>query len=338
MKFYLTGYDEKCQKLEQASQANFLMGRRSKSVLATIIYILLGTVNSFGDDEVSELFDLWDYDDPAATEVLFISLLAPAQQSDNSEYLPILMTQLARTHSLRDDFTLAHELLDQAKSLITEQELRPWVYLLLERGRAYNSSGKKEKARGYFKEAFITAELLGDDYLAVDAAHMVAIAQTLENQMKWNIIALGIAESSKSAQARNWLGSLYNNMAWTLFDQGDYEKALDLFEKAVEFRREKKNTDRLKIARWAVARTYRALHRLNEAFEIQQSLLAETEGRGLPSDGTVVEELAELYLMKKDPLASDYFARAYRILSQDAWLVKNEPERLARLKKLAVRN
>ena len=115
-------------------------------------------------------------------------------------------------------------------------------------------------------------------------------------------------------------------------------EAFDLFEKAVDFRRQKKNLRRLRIARWAVARTYRALGRFDEALEVQQSLLSETEGRGLPAEGYVVEELAELYLVRKDPLASDYFARAHRILSQDQWLEKNEPERLARLKKLAVRN
>lgn len=314
------------------------MGLKHKIVFIAICCMLFGSANAYSEDEVSKLLDLWDYGDPAATEMLFISLAEEAGQSDNIEYLPILITQLARTHSLRDEFTLAHQQLDQAKSLIGDQKSRPWVFLLLERGRTYNSSGSKLKALEYFGEAFITAEIIGDDYLAIDAAHMVAIAETLENQMKWNIIALGIAESSKSQRAKDWLGSLYNNMAWTLFDQGDYENALDLFEKGVDFRRKKKNVRRLQIARWAVARTYRALGRFDEALEIQQSLLSEKEDRGLAADGYVVEELAELYLARKDPLAPDYFARAHRILSQDQWLEKNEPERLARLKKLAIRN
>ncbi len=311
------------------------MGLKHKIVFTAICCMLFGSANAYSEDEVSKLLDLWDYGDPAATEMLFISLAEEAGQSDNTEYLPILITQLARTHSLRDEFTLAHQQLDQAKSLIGNQKSRPWVFLLLERGRTYNSSGSRLKALEYFEEAFITAEIIGDDYLAIDAAHMVAIAETLENQMKWNIIALGIAESSKSQRAKNWLGSLYNNMAWTLFDQGDYENALDLFEKGVDFRRKKKNVRRLQIARWAVARTYRALGRFDEALEIQQSLLSENEDRGLAADGYVVEELAELYLARKDPQAPDYFARAHRILSQDQWLGKNEPERLVRLKKLA---
>ena len=211
------------------------MGLKHKIVFIAICCMLFGSANAYSEDEVSKLLDLWDYGDPAATEMLFISLAEEAGQSDNIEYLPILITQLARTHSLRDEFTLAHQQLDQAKSLIGDQKSRPWVFLLLERGRTYNSSGSKLKALEYFEEAFITAEIIGDDYLAIDAAHMVAIAETLENQMKWNIIALGIAESSKSQRAKDWLGSLYNNMAWTLFDQGDYENALDLFEKQLAY-------------------------------------------------------------------------------------------------------
>ena len=67
-------------------------------------------------------------------------------------------------------------------------------------------------------------------------------------------------------------------------------------------------------------------------------LLQGTSARGLPDDGYVVEELAELYYLKGDPRASEYFARAYRILAKDEWLVSNEPDRLERLQKLSVRD
>ena len=55
-------------------------------------------------------------------------------------------------------------------------------------------------------------------------------------------------------------------------------------------------------------------------------------------DGYVLEELAELYLLKQDSDAADYFARAHRCLCKDDWFAKNEPERLARVKNLFVRN
>ncbi len=314
------------------------MSRKYKLIFLVTFSLFFASAGSKGGDEIGELLDLWDYSDPAASELLFVSLTDVARQSENADYLPVLITQLARTNSLRGRFKLAHEQLDQAKSLISEQTSLAWAFLLLERGRTNNSAGSRLEAIDYFKEAFRIAEIIGDDYLAVDAAHMVAMTETLENQMKWNIIALGIAENSKNERARDWLGSLYNNMAWTLFEQEEHEKALDLFERAVEFRRSKDNPKRLRIARWAVARALRELGRLDEALEIQQSLLSETEDRGLAADGYVLEELAELYLIKNDPVASDFFARAYGILSTDKWLVENEPERLLRLKKRALRN
>ena len=53
-------------------------------------------------------------------------------------------------------------------------------------------------------------------------------------------------------------------------------------------------------------------------------------------DGYVSEELGELYLAQgKTQEAAGHFAEAHRLLSQDAWLVDNEAERLARILKLS---
>ncbi len=286
-------------------------------------------------NEIDRLMDLWDYADPKATELIFMSLMDEAKNSENKEYLPILVTQLARTHSLRDEFELANTQLDRASSIIKDRSSRAWVFQLLERGRVFNSTGSKARALEYFEEAFRISEKIPDDFLAIDAAHMMAIAESLDKQMKWNVIAMGIAETTKSTRARNWLGSLYNNMGWTLFDQGRFQEALELFYKGVDFRREQGNARRLHIAKWAVARCLRALGNYEGALEIQLDLMAKTESSGKPVDGFVIEELAEIYLVKKEPLAADYFARAYRLLSEDSWLVEHESERLARLKSLA---
>jgi hypothetical protein len=74
---------------------------------------------------------------------------------------------------------------------------------------------------------------------------------------------------------------------------------------------------------------------VDEALAIQTRLLQESEIQGLPFDAYVVEELAELYYIKGDARAPDHFARAHLLLVQDEWLKKNEPKRLARLKRLA---
>jgi hypothetical protein len=111
----------------------------------------------FAEDEIDNMLDLWDYSDPIATEQLFVSLTEEASSSDNAEYLPILITQLARTHSLRNNFIEAHEHLNQAESMVEDEQSRAWVFILLERGRAYNSAGKKPEALKFFNEAFTNA-------------------------------------------------------------------------------------------------------------------------------------------------------------------------------------
>lgn len=300
--------------------------------------LLLSSPAALAEGEVEKLLDLWDYADPAATELQFQSLADEAKISSNRQYLPILITQLARTHSLRGQFELANEQLDQAESLIGDRKSRAWVFVLLERGRTYNSAGDKGEALQYFEEAFRKAELLGDDYLAIDAAHMVAIAESLDQQMKWNVIALGIAETSQAPGAKKWLGSLYNNMGWTHFDQEEYEEALALFQKAVAFRLGQDNPRRLQIAQWAVARTLRALDQLDEALKIQLALLVQTDKTGEPADALIIEEVAEIYNLQGNDLAPDYFAMAHKLLSKDEWIKVHEPERLARLKKLAVKD
>ena len=66
----------------------------------------------------------------------------------------------------------------------------------------------------------------------------------------------------------------------------------------------------------------------------QLQLHAERAAEESPT-GFVCEELAEcLYLMDRLDEAQEYFARAYDMLSQEAWFVANEPERLQRLAEL----
>lgn len=52
----------------------------------------------------------------------------------------------------------------------------------------------------------------------------------------------------------------------------------------------------------------------------------------------MIGTLPELYLIKKDSVKyTEYFARAYRELSKDIWLSKNESPRLERMRALGVR-
>ena len=104
------------------------------------------------------------------------------------------------------------------------------------------------------------------------------------------------------------------------------------------FRTDFPNEGRARIARWAIARTLRALGEVDEALAMQTALLEENRARS-EEDGYVYEELGEcLLLLGAEVEARPYFAEAYRLLSRDSWLSTNEPNRLARLKALSARS
>ncbi|MCB8979744.1 MAG: tetratricopeptide repeat protein [Ardenticatenaceae bacterium] len=290
-------------------------------------------------NQFPELYALWDYNDPAGTAVRFQELLPAVAASEDRAYHVELLGQLARTHSLRRQFAEAHDLLDQAEALLTDEMIVPKIRCLLERGRCFNSAGEPEKALPLFREAFTLGTAVGTqaDFHTIDAAHMMAIAETQPaNQLQWNEAALTLAEASPDERAGGWRGSLYNNIGWTYHDMGDFEKALAIFEKALAWRESQpqKNLETVRIAKWCVGRTYRSLNRLDEALALQQTLLAEYEGVG-QTDGFVYEELGECLLaLGRGDEARPYFAHAYNELSQLDWLAADEPERMARLKVL----
>jgi tetratricopeptide (TPR) repeat protein len=285
-------------------------------------------------DTLPNFDEWWDYDHPDATEKRFREVLSLAEEAGDRGYLAELLTQVARTEGLQRRFSEAHATLDRAEGLLSDDLHRARVRYLLERGRAFNSSGRADEARPLFLLAWEFGRAAGEDYHAIDAAHMVAIVAGPEESDAWNRKALELAEQTGDARSKKWLGSLYNNMGWTRHDQGEYEAALMLFEKALAAREVEGDVTLIRVGRWCVARALRSLGRVEEALEMQRGLLREYVGVGA-TDGFVFEELGEcLYALKREEEARSFFAQAYEELAKDAWLVAGEPERLQRLKEL----
>jgi len=212
---------------------------------------------------------LWNYDDPAGTEQKFRELLPAAEKGKDSGYYIELLTQLARTQSLQRKFTEAHEILDKVMKLLKPEHIVPRIRFMLERGRTYNSSKEYEKARELFMAAYMQADKYGEDNLAIDAVHMLGIVDKDEESLKWNELAIKMAEDTKDEKAKGWLGALYNNTGWTYHDMEEYDKALELFERNVKWHTEKKSGMQLYIAKWSVARCLRSLGRIEEALNMQ---------------------------------------------------------------------
>jgi tetratricopeptide (TPR) repeat protein len=278
---------------------------------------------------------LWDYNDPQATEARFQALLPRAREAGDHCYLAQLLTQIARAQGLQGKFDAAHATLDGAQSLLRDGHPVARIRYLLERGRVFNSSQRATQAREFFHQAWDLARHHGEDYYAVDAAHMMGIVEPPDRQLEWSERALHLATRSKQPRAREWLGPLYNNIGWTYHDLRRYDEALIYFRKALEWRQRQGQPRETRIAAWTFARGLRSVGRYEEALEIQRDNLRQAESGG-EQDGFIQEEIAECLLaLGRREEAREHYARAYEELSEDPWLKQNEPARLQRLRDLS---
>ena len=274
--------------------------------------------------------DLWDYADPAGTETKFGERLVLAKESGDLTYYLQLLTQVARTHSLRGNFEQAHNILDEVETYMAGDDIVEVRYLL-ERGRTLNSSGKPEEAVPLFQRAAQISEEIGADYYWVDALHMLGIAAPKAERMAWHLAALEATRNSTDERARNWTGSLLNNIGWAYFAEQNYQQALKTFEETeIFYKDEAKDMEFFRIARWSVAKTLRMLRRVEAALVI----LRELEAAG-KRDGFTEEEIAEsLFALGRPAEAKPYFKAAYDKLSEISWVAK-DTGRIERLDKLS---
>ena len=99
----------------------------------------------------------WEYSDPAASEERFRQALGSAKGDERLE----IMTQVARSYSLRKRFDDAHGILDEIRPQLDSASPRVKARYQLERGRTFNSAGRKDEAREQFLAAYDTATLAG---------------------------------------------------------------------------------------------------------------------------------------------------------------------------------
>jgi len=274
----------------------------------------------------------WDFDRPAESEARFRHELS-AMAAGSAARLELL-TQIARAEGLQREFAAAHATLDAVERALPGTPDRVTVRYLLERGRVFNSSRQPDMAVPLFADALARAQSAHEDFLAIDAAHMLGIAAPAAERLAWNLEAVTLTERTGDARAKRWLATLYNNIGWTYHERGDYATALAYFEKALPAWEARGDPRGVRIARWTIARAYRSLGRYDEALALQRRLAQECEAANEP-DGYVYEELGELLLAKGDTAAArSNFARAFALLGSDAGLQASAPERLARLRRL----
>ncbi|MGN6244559.1 MAG: hypothetical protein ACTHQ3_12940 [Motilibacteraceae bacterium] len=286
---------------------------------------------------------LWDFDDLAAAEARLREQLG--RERDDVGRAEV-HTQLARVHGLAGDRKGASRELDRADHLAGADPLVR-CRVLLERGRVERSTAQDlQLAEAMFEAAFglatspAAAAWRPDGtaaFLAVDAAHMAALAADRREQRdSWSRRALDLAESSADPDVRGWLAPLYNNLAWEHDDAGELDRALELFAAALSEREQRpERASELAVARWALARALRRSGRAHEALPLLEQALAWTEQVGRP-DGWFHEELAlALAATDERPAARPHAALALALLPEADPSFADDAERVRALTELA---
>ena len=261
--------------------------RRSRFRAASLALAAVLALAAPGAFARVDIDSLWEYRDPAASEARFRAELATAKGDDRLE----LLTQVARTYSLRNRFMEAHAILDEVQTRLAHAGPRPRIRYLLERGRTFNSDGEPERARPFFLEAFQRARKAKEEGLAVDAAHMVAITWSgTRRGLEWNRRGLALARESHDAKAQALVPAMLNNSAWDLYRLHRYKEALRAFENAQRAWTRRGGPEQVAVARWSVAHCLRALGREREALGILVALAADPASESLRGD--ILEEIA----------------------------------------------
>jgi len=200
---------------------------------------------------------VWDFNDLDGSRQRFHTLLE-SEETDVGR--AEVLTQLARVDGLEERFEEGDRLLDEAAALAGDAPIVE-ARLDLERGRLRRSAGDPAAALPMFERSFEAALAIPHEFIAVDAAHMVAIAAPdRESRLVWADRGIELAKSSGDPDVVGWLGSLYNNVGWDYFDAGEYEVALDWFERAlVERERRPDEPERIQHAVEAVEEARRML-------------------------------------------------------------------------------
>ncbi len=206
---------------------------------------------------------LWDFDDLGGSEArLREQLERETTDGDRAEVL----TQLARVEGLRERFEKGEELIYQAEALAGDS-VAARIRIDLERGRLLRSSGDAFGAMPKFEAAYNAAMEAGELFMAVDAAHMCAIAAADRgSRLGWTQRGIEIAEASPDRSVSYWLGPLYNNLGVDHASAGEREAALDAFQRALGIRlRYPENQQAIQWAKKSVAEALGALGRDEEA-------------------------------------------------------------------------
>lgn len=281
----------------------------------------------------------WNFDDLAATEVSIRGRLPAEASGPWTEESLGALTQLARLQALQGKLVESKATLEQADSFLPlidpARRLNGEIRCELERGRWWCLSKMPAKAQSHFSRAWDLALQSERMFFAIDAAVMISDIQPLKQRPAWFRKALDLAEASQQGDGRLWLGQLYMLEGWQSFDAHRYVDALESFAKSLDHHQGTGDIPGVRVAKWSIGRTMRALGRHHEALRVQQEILEDLKREG-QANGHVDLEIAEcMQALRLHEEARPFYGSAHKLLADNAWYSDNHPWELKRIQKLS---
>jgi tetratricopeptide (TPR) repeat protein len=286
------------------------------------------------DETPVDIDTLWDYEDPGGTEIAFRALLERSRPVAIHGYVAELSSQLARALGFQRRISEAHRTLDEAECLAGSgtDAARARLRARLERGRLHAQARDLARARACFLEVWELARACGEDFHAIDAAHMLAIVDRDES-LTWGDRALQFTEASTQAEAKRWFGTLHHNHGVRYLELGHPGQAARHLRLAIADYEARGDRAKARTARCYLGRAVRLSGQPDEALAM---LFGEAEPTGSDLfDGLVLAEIGECLLALDRTLdARPYFAQAHRLLSREPRMVERDRDWLRRLAEL----
>jgi tetratricopeptide (TPR) repeat protein len=272
--------------------------------------------------------ELWDFHD---AEGSLQRLRQCASDATTDLDRALALTQVARASGLLEDFAEARAVLAEADRLLPAGGSGRAQYWL-ELGRIEHDAQNPAAALSCFQQSMALARDARDEYLMVDAAHMIAVVVPTDKQPQSAEFALSLARKASETRARRWIGSIANNLGWTYMELGEPEKAAKTFREALPFRLSQEEQTPIRLARYALGCALRSARQFNQAVQVLNEALA-LGG----SIGFIEAELAEcLYALGDKVQAKVLFQVAHDKLKTDRVFCEREPERLSRLQTMSL--
>lgn len=226
------------------------------------------------DEYLAEADSAFNKDQYLAARRLYQRALTEAKTIRDNSGETEALAMIARTYLTMNESDSAFSWLQQAEKIANDLEPKGWSRFQAVKGRYLWQKNQLDEATRMFKDLYDYCVKNNLAERAIDAAHMVAITGSPQEQVEWG--KKGIAQA-EAGHIERWLGPLWNNLGATYEDMNQYDSALAAYQKAREYHY-KYGTPRNKvIADYAVGHILVKLGRYSEAGDWLKPVLAQCE-------------------------------------------------------------